>query len=188
MTFFHWAKFFAAAIAFGFSAHKLYGLVGWDSPWLGLVLMGCFMGLAAIGEPLFTLRVPGRIRLVREWEVAGRAYHRLGVPLFGQFLRNTPLRLLNPSVYIKGVTGDLARLRRQVESAEAIHFWGFAILMPYVGLAMIDGEIARACVLVLVQMLLHIYPIMNLRMLRGRLDQILARSHRKAQSRHPTGH
>ena len=94
--------FAATAAAFAICFLMLRDVVGSESPWLGLLLMFYFMGLAKVGEPLFVLRLPAFIRDVRAWEATGDTYRRLGVQRFGQLLRGSPLRWLNTSVYRAG--------------------------------------------------------------------------------------
>lgn len=97
----------ATAIAFGASFFMLQGVIGIDSPWLGLLAMFYFLGLAKVGEPLFALRVPKPLQRVRPWERSNGAYQRLAVPGFGRLLRQTPLRYLNPAVYLARSPGGL---------------------------------------------------------------------------------
>jgi len=61
----------------------LQSAIGTASPWLGLLLMFYFMGLAKVAEPLFMLRIPKALKAVRAWETSGPAYGRLAVHRFG---------------------------------------------------------------------------------------------------------
>lgn len=167
--------FCATAVAFAVSFLMLRDVIGSDSPWLGLLLMFYFMGLAKIGEPLFVLRLPGFIRNVRAWEVTGTLYPRLGVPRFGQWLRGAPLRYLNASVYLAGGQRDLRSLYRQAASAEATHFWAALLFTPYIAFVWAQGHRGVATLFLLVQVLFNAYPILHLRRLRGRLDGMHAR-------------
>ncbi|MDX1996991.1 MAG: hypothetical protein SF066_04670 [Thermoanaerobaculia bacterium] len=142
-----------------------------DSPWLGLLLMGTFSGLAKLAEPLFRLRLPRGLRRIRPWELAGTAYRRLRVQTFGKLLRSSPLRLLNSSVYLNRRGRDLGSLYRQVESAEAIHFWAMVLLLPYIAGALAEGQWLTGVLLVAVQLLFNVYPFLHLRTVRGRLHQ-----------------
>lgn len=165
----------ATAVAFGVSFVMLRNAIGPKSPWLGLMLMFYFLGLANVAQPLFMLRMPNRLRAIRRWETSGRTYVRLGVHGFGKVLRNTPLRHLNASVYLAGGQRDPRALYRQVESAEAIHFWAGVLFTPYIVFALLQRRIAFATLFVLVQLLFNAYPIWHLRTLRGRLDEFFAR-------------
>jgi hypothetical protein len=148
-------------------------VMGGESPWLGLLLMFYFMGLAKVGERLFVLRIPRFIRDVRDWEVMGRIYNRLGVHRFGQLLRGSPLRFLNTSVY-RGHR-NLQSLYRQAASAEATHFWAALLFTPYIALVCARGHRGIAAFFLLVQVLFNVYPILHLRLLRGRLDALLVK-------------
>lgn len=168
--------FCATAVAFAVCFVMLRDVVGSDSPWLGLLLMFYFMGLAKVGEPLFVLRVPGFVRDVRTWEVTGTLYQRLGVRRFGQWLREPLLRYLNASVYLAGGPRDLQSLRQQAASAEATHFWAALLFTPYIAFVWAQGHRGVATLFLLIQVLFNVYPILHLRLLRGRLDGMCARS------------
>lgn len=174
----HVAVFCTVAIAFGVCFGMLRAVIGGDSPWLGLLLMFYFMGLAKVGEPLFMLRMPEFIRDVRDWEVRGSFYGRLGVRRFGQLLRGSPLRFLNTSVYCQ--RQDVQSLYRQAASAEATHFWAALLFMPYIAFVSARGHKGAAACFLLIQLLFNVYPILHLRLVRGRLDVLIGK--RKARS------
>lgn len=173
--------FCATGIAFAVCFVMLRDVTGSDSPWLGLLLMFYFMGLAKVGEPLFVLRMPVFLRDVRAWEVTGTLYPRLGVPGFGQWLRKPPLRYLNASVYLAGGQRDLRSLYRQAASAEATHFWAALLFTPYIVFVWVQGHRGVATLFLLIQVLFNVYPILHLRRLRGRLDRIVQRDHARGE-------
>lgn len=172
----------ATAIGFGVSFVMLRRALGADSPWLGLMLMFCFLGLAKVAEPLFMLRLPGVLRAVRPWEKEGVVYRSLGVSIFGELLRRTPLRRLNPAVYLARRQSDLVTVHRLTESAEAAHFWAAVLFTPYIGFVWLSGHANETVIFLLVQLSFNIYPILHLRVVRWRLDRSL--QHRRAR-RHP---
>jgi Glycosyl-4,4'-diaponeurosporenoate acyltransferase len=153
----------------------LLQFLGGSSPWLGLVLMVDVLGLAKIAEPLFTVPLPGALRSVRPWETDAGVYRRLGVPGFGRVLRDTPLRYLNLDVYLAGRQPGFLEVYRKLESAEAAHFWAAALFLPFIIYAWLGGHRWEAVVLLLIQVFLNVYPILHLRMVRGRLDRPLKR-------------
>jgi hypothetical protein len=164
--------FGATAIVFAISFVLLRDEVGSESPWLGLLLMLYFMGLAKIGEPLFVLRMPTFIREVRAWEMGG-TYQRFGVQRFGQLLRESPLRFLNTSVY-RG-NQDLRSLYRHVAFAEAAHFWAALLFTPYIAFVWARVHGGVAALFLLIQVLFNVYPILHLRLVRGRLGALLVK-------------
>lgn len=176
----------ATAIGFGVSFLMLQSAIGPASPWLGLLLMFYFTGLAKIAEPLFMLRMPKALRAVRAWEMSGTMYGRLGVYGFGKALRNTPLRYLNTSVYLASRQRDLRALHRHVESAEAIHFWAMVLFTPYIAFIWLQGQVAVAAFFVLIQLLFNVYPVLHLRTLRGRLDELFVRLYAKRRTKAAT--
>jgi hypothetical protein len=170
------AAFCATAAAFGVCFVMLRDVIGSQSPWLGLLLMFDFMGLAKVGEPLFVLRMPGRIRDVRAWEASGAAYQRFGVQRFGQLLRGSPLRFLNTSVY-RGKQ-DLDSLYRHAAASEATHFWAALLFTPYIVFVWARGQSGVAAFFLLIQVLFNVYPILHLRLLRARLGPLLSKRFR----------
>jgi hypothetical protein len=126
------------AAAFAFSFKLFLSAVGLTSPWLSLMLMADFLGLIAFGRPLFQLRMPEFLRKVRNWETNGGVYQALRVPAFGALLRRTPLRHLNPVVYLIPGSDPLA-VQAQIESAEAAHFIAAVLLVPYMAYALLQG-------------------------------------------------
>ena len=168
----------AVIAMFGFSFAMLQRAIGADSPWLAFLLMFYFLGVAKFAEPLVTLRVPRALRELRPWEVKRNAYRWLEVPAFGELLRRTPLRYLNSAVYLNRSRIDLVDVRRRAQFAEACHFWAAVLVMPYIGYKLCKGEWIVAGWFLLAQVLVNVYPILHLRIVRGRLDQLIAMSHR----------
>lgn len=165
-------KLIAVAAFFAFCYAMLARVIGHASPWLGLLAMFYFMGLAKVAEPLFVLRLPRSLRAVdpalsdRPW------YRRLGVGGFGDLLRDTPLRYLNNTVYRSTGRRSLAALRRQVESAEATHFWAALLFTAYIVYVAWRGFWIEALVFVAVQIAFNVYPILHLRAVRARLARL----------------
>ena len=148
--------------------------------------MFCFLGLAKVAEPLFTLRLPGVLRAIRPWEKEGVVYRGLGISIFGGLLRRTPLRHLNSAVYLAKQRSDLVTVYRLTESAEAAHFWAAVLFTPYIGFVWLSGHVKEAVILLLVQLLFNVYPILHLRVVRLRLDRFL-RSRRARRVAPPRG-
>lgn len=177
------AVFVATALAFAVSFVMLGQVIGRDSPWLGLLLMFYFLGLAKVAEPLYRLRLPAAIRALHPWERDGTISRRLAVPAFGAMLRDTPLRHLNSSVYVAAAARDLAKLQRQVESGEAAHLYAAALFMPYIAYVAWRGFVREAAIFLLVQIVFNVYPILHLRSVRARLERSEAVSRAKPRER-----
>jgi hypothetical protein len=173
-------KLVAVAAAFVVCFAMLARVIGPGSPWLGLLLMFYFMGLAKVAEPLFMLRLPRVVRAVDPTRVGEGPYRWLGVRGFGALVRNTPLRYFNRSVYRLGGRRSLAEVSRQAESSEAIHFWAAVLFTPYIAYVASRGFIAETAVFLLVQVLVNVYPILHLRIVRARLGAVTAGSRRSA--------
>lgn len=170
-------------LGFGVSLKMLARWLGPSSPWLGLAVMVDLLGLAKVTEPFYLLRMPAPLRNVRPWEQPDALYRRLGVPHYGRFLRETPVRFLNLDVYLAGRRMEVARLYQKAEAAEAAHFWAAAFFTPFIGYVAARGSLRDAAVLVLVQFFFNLYPILHLRMVRGRLAPLVQRSARRRGDR-----
>jgi len=169
----HVVLLLATIASFAVSFAMLRQLIGLGSPWMGLLLMLCLLGTARIADPIHQLRMPAGVREIRPWELNGDLYETLAVPQFGGLLRNTPLRLLNPEVYVS--RRDPAKLVRQLEAAEAAHFWATLVLMPWVVGCVVSGRGGALAILLVVQVVGNIYPILHLRLARGRLERVVRR-------------
>lgn len=167
------AKVSCAAIAFMGCELMLAQAIGFNSPWLILLLMFYLMALAKLAEPLFDLRLPLGLRDFRQCERSGNIYRWLAIHRFGMILRNSPLRRLNPDVYVDST--DLRRLHRRMASGEAIHFWAAVLFTPYIAFVYLTGQARVASIFVLVQFFVNIYPILHLRFVRQRLEILLTR-------------
>jgi hypothetical protein len=108
---------------------------------------------------------------VRPWELQGELYRGLAVPQFGALLRNTPLRVLNTSVYFAPGRPDPLQVRRHLESAEASHFLAAVLLVPYVIFCGWSGWWGVVAGFLIVEIVGHVYPILHLRWVRGRLER-----------------
>ncbi|HYV20985.1 MAG TPA: hypothetical protein VFC25_18370 [Verrucomicrobiae bacterium] len=163
----------ATVAAFAVSLVMLQQVLGPGSPWMGLMVMLCLLGTARFADPICQLRMPWALRAVRPWELNGDFSERLLVPQFGGLLRTTPLRLLNPEVYVS--RRDPVRLVRQLEAAEASHFWATLVLIPWQVWCAISGRWGIFALFLVIQLLGNIYPILHLRLARGRLERVIRR-------------
>jgi hypothetical protein len=171
----HLLVLLAVLLVFGASFALLQRVIGITSPWLAMLLMFYFLGLAKVAEPLFMLRVPSALRRLRPWELKGDVHRWLAVPAFGSLLRRTPLRYLNSAVYLNQSRRDPLKVCLQVESGEAAHFWAAVLLMPYIGYAGLNGELSVVGWFLLAQVLVNLYPILHLRLVRGRLGRLVTK-------------
>jgi hypothetical protein len=168
----HLAKLIFVAIVFAACFLMLVSVIGLSSPWLGLLAMFYLMGLLKVAEPLFILRMPSALRAVGPGLLDHRRYRWLGVRGFGEILRNTPLRHFNRSVYRSGGRQSFEKLVRQVESAEATHFWTAVLFTPYIAYVWSRGFLTETILFVAVQVVFNVYPILHLRMVGARLSRV----------------
>ncbi len=161
----------AVTAAFAISLALLRRVVGTTSPWFAVIAMFDVLGLAAFARPLFLLKLPGFLHKERRWETKGRLYKTLGVPAFGAFLRRTPLRYLNPLVYLKQHS-DSSIVQAQIESAEAAHILAAALLALYMIYACLQSWWSAVAWLMVVQIGFNLYPILHLRWARVRINRL----------------
>jgi len=176
---------FAVTVAFAVSLNMLRRAVGFSSPWFALTTMFCFLGLVAFARPLLILTLPSFLRTVRVWEMRSRLYRVLGVSAFGELLRRTPLRYLQPLVYLKRYPGDPTMVQTQIEGAEAAHFWAAALVIPYMMFACVQNWWGVIFWFMIVQVVGNVYPILHLRWVRGRLTRVIAIKLRNHTARNP---
>jgi hypothetical protein len=157
--------------AFAFTLVLLGRAVGVTSPWFGVVVMFDFLGMVALSRSLILLKLPGFLRIEREWEAKGILYKALRVPAFGALLRRTALRHLNPVVYLKQ-NPNPSIVQAQIESTEAAHLLAAALIVPYMAYACVEGRWRSVAWLTLVQIVFNLYPILHLRWVRVRMNRL----------------
>jgi Glycosyl-4,4'-diaponeurosporenoate acyltransferase len=160
--------------AFATSLALFERAVGPTSPWLAVMAMFTFLGLAAFARPLFLLKLPGFLRQERTWETQGELYKALHVSGFGALLRRAPLRYLNQLVYLRQ-SPDPSIVHAQIESAEASHVLAAALLVPYLAYACVRGWWSAVASVMVVQIGFNVYPILHLRWARIRVGRLIGR-------------
>jgi hypothetical protein len=140
----------------------------------------------ALVGPAIRWRLPDAYLRPREWERDGRLYRRLGVPLFGAVVRHTPLRTLTPDAYLRGRPGRIAIVLDLCAHAEAVHVWVFLLALPLALYGIARGWWGAVGWLLAINALLNLYPVLQQRMIRGRLERALARRS-TTPSKSPTG-
>jgi hypothetical protein len=77
------------------------------------------------------------------------------------------------------------RVRLQVASAEACHFWAAVLLAPFIGVGAVAGRWSVVAGFLVTQLLVNLYPILHLRSVRGRLDRTIERQSAARSARQP---
>ena len=155
--------------------------VGLSSPWFAVPTAFVLLGLIDLLRPRLAPRLPAAVREIRNWERRGTVHRRLGVTSFGHLLRTTPLRYLNRRVYLSEFAGNQENVRREVECAEAAHFWAAVITVPYLAAAAACGWWASFASLLGFNLLVNLHPILHLRRARARISRVI--EHRGARGR-----
>lgn len=173
----HWMRLLATAAGYGAAYGVIQRVSPLDlaSPWVVVIAMICFLGLAFVAQPLVMIRMPRPLRTIRAWEVDGGVYRALGVPAYGRLLRRTPLRLFNRDVYLRDGLRDTQRAGAELEAAEASHFWAAVLVVPYMVHAALAERWIALLGVSLAQAFINAYPVMHLRLSRHRLDRLATR-------------
>jgi hypothetical protein len=145
--------------------------VGLASPWSAIVLSFCALGLLDTVGHVISISLPRPLYELRSWERRGDVYRFMRVPAFGTMLRRSPLRLLNRRVYFRGSPRETTGIRRQIEAAEAAHFWAALASIPYLAVATAQGWWSTVICLVLFDLTVNLYPILHLRWVRARMER-----------------
>jgi hypothetical protein len=145
--------------------------LGFRSVLFAVIANWLIVAWVALIGPAIRWRLPHGYLRIRAWERDGRLYRRLGVPTFGTLVRKTPLRALTPDIYLRGQPGRMAIVLALSAHAEAVHVWIFLLVVPLVLYAVVRGWWDAAGWLLLVNGLLNLYPVLQQRMIRGRLER-----------------
>jgi len=184
-----WISLLSVVLVFcaSFTLLRRVGRIDVSSPCFTLLMMFYFLGVIGAARPLFLLRLPSWLRRLRPWEKRGRLYQRWGVPVFGLLLRRTPLRYLQPLVYLQKPSKDYAALFAQIEGAEAAHLCAAVLLVPYTVYACIQGRWGVLLCFLVLQIIGNLYPIWHLRWVRCRLE-FVSEKKRQIRGTHASSH
>lgn len=141
------------------------------------VLVAAWTGMFHTVVPL---GLPASIRKVGRREFAGLRRRWTGVRLFGVALRSTSLRRLGGSVYLTQCANASACVLRGIQQAEEIHVWSVLFCAPWLVFWCLQGLWFSLGSSLAVHALLNVYPVLHLRLARGRMEKHAARfTHRK---------
>lgn len=108
------------------------------------------------------LRLPDAYHALRQFELDGRLYERLGVRLAKRLLRRGPLAMFNPGLHlpIERTPEQLVQLERRMRAAEVSHVILLVATLPIVGHAVARGWWIAAGFTLLFDVLINGYPVM----------------------------
>jgi hypothetical protein len=142
-----------------------------DRPWFALVVVWVPMTALGTISHVVPLRLPQRFHRLRPFEIDGRLYERLGVPVFKRLLRRGPATWFNPRLRMPAIrdADSLDRLDAAMQTAEATHAVLFAATLPVVVHAIGRRWWAAAAWTLVLDLLMNGYPVMLQRYNRGLL-------------------
>lgn len=148
-----WRLFGAQSVAFAFAA-----------VWLPMTGLGTVSHVVA-------LQLPDACHRLRDFELDGRVYERLGVRVIKRIVRRGPFALFNPGLHLPAERSpaQLALLDRRMRTAEASHGILFVLTLGVVAHAAIRGWWLAAGFTLLFDLLFNGYPVMLQRYNRARL-------------------
>ena len=168
--------FLVATVVLGTSMTMFGRFFGANSPLVAAIATMVIMGWTAFANDVVPMRLPNALREIRKWELSRFPYRTLGVSAFGRILRRSPLRHLNPAVYLNGPSISSEFVRVHLEIAEVVHFWAMVVSVPYLILAILNGWLQAVSAILLVHLLANVYPLCHLRLARGRIARYQRRS------------
>lgn len=137
----------------------------------------------AMVQTIVPLRLPASMLKVSSAEFAVIRRRGSGVRWFGAVLRHTPLRRLGGAVYLAECANDSARILCGIQEAEAVHVWSMLFCSPWLVFWCLQGLWFSVSSSVAVHAFLNVYPILHLRLARGRMEKCAARfAHRKQRN------
>lgn len=177
--------FVVATMVLGTSMTLFGRSFGADAPLFAGILTMVTLGWTAFAHNVFPLRLPAGWRRLRPWERRQRYYRTWGVAGFGRFLRNSPLRHLNPAVYLSA--GGPHQVAGQLEVAESVHFWGTVFTGPYLALCGIRGWWPAVGAILAVHVIANLYPLCHLRLARSRVGRLLEQKRSRVEAADQSG-
>ena len=109
------------------------------------------------------------------WEKQGEIYDRAGIRAFRWVLFHSPLGWINGNFHLKAGRTNCERLLREINSAEAVHWLSFVVLVMLAISYLLHDHAVYGYVMLLVRIPFDLYPIMLQRWNRGRVWRVLER-------------
>jgi len=102
-------------------------------------------------------------------------YDRAGIRAFRWVLFHSPLGWINGNFHLRASRAGCERLLREINSAEAIHWLNFVVLVMLAISYLLHDHAVYGYVMLLVRIPFDLYPIMLQRWNRGRVLRVLGR-------------
>jgi len=176
------AVLLTGCIAAGISAWLFTKALDTRSALFAVVLTLLVTAWTAVLHTVIRPRLPSRILRVTKAEMAILRQPWTGVRWFGMVLRRTPLRHLGGAVYLAQCADDSALVLRGIQEDEEIHGWSLLLGVPWLVFWLVRGLWWSVAASIAVQILWNIYPILHLRLTRGRMEHCIARRVHSAPS------
>lgn len=162
----------AAALLSGWLFMKALGI---RSTLFALVITLLVTAWIAAVHTVIRLPIPTWISKVTKAELAVLRQPWTGVRGFGRVLRHTPLRHLGGRVYLAQCSNDSTQVLRGIQEDEEIHCWSLLLGVPWLMYWLVQGLWWSVAMSFAVQLLWNIYPVLHLRLTRGRMEHYRAR-------------
>lgn len=139
--------------------------LGFLSWMLGLIVTGL------IRNTTFYRRHLTQLNFIR----SERLNRLLGIGVVRWAVKNTPLRIFNPKLAIKGRPDreGLVLLRAEMTAAEVGHLVGFVAILPFVAVKFMRDEPAFGLTIFLADVLMNLSPALLQQWNKRRLDRVL---------------
>lgn len=167
-----WGYFAAGTLAGLFSLASFLAAFSFDSIAGALAITFIFGAWIGLLNTNIELTVPNCMKKVSMLEFKIYKFPVTGVSLFGYLLKNTALRKLGGDVFIKGNGRGLSKILQGLQAAEAVHFWSFVVMIPFLFCWSFLDELSILSVVIIVILFLHLFPVAHIRMVRFRIEKL----------------
>lgn len=164
----------AATVGLGVGVWWCAASFGWRSPLFAALANWCVVAYVAVTSAAVHWKLPSGVHRLHAWETDGSVYRRLGVGCFGGLVRRTPLRLLSPTLFVRGRRDRLTAVLAGTCRAEAAHWWAAVLAFPLAVFAIAQHSWVSSAWLFFFNVVFNVYPALLQRLTRTRLLAVLS--------------
>lgn len=128
--------------------------------------------LTSVLQLIFDIQLPLGYYKTMSWKNEMPLYKKMGILTFRNLIRRGPLHILAPQIQINNQNKSLNVLLKEMQQAETIHVIAFLINFIIIIISFIVGKVYNGLILMLVNILFHLYPVMLQRFNRKRIKNI----------------
>ncbi len=159
----------------GFTSYWYFNSVSFVVLFSSLTFAWSLLTLTSVLHLIFDIQLPLGYYKTRGWKNEIPLYKKMGILTFRNLIRRGPLHILAPQIQINNQNKSLNVLLKEMQQAEAIHVITFLITFIIIIISFIVEKVYNGLILLLFNLLIHIYPIMLQRFNRKRIENLLVK-------------